>query len=199
MERFGDYMFHLLHGPLKKAWTAGNQFRTLLRVLGKHFDEAKRDLNLVRADTMIITAEETALMELGKERDMPRLDGEPLEDYRLRLLSKRAIAEQAGTNQAILLTLARLGYDRSFAEPCFMYDPERWAEVDVYLGSNLEPGIRDVELIAREVDKVKPASAKINYMTEQVRKVAILSGITSVGLMYPMCGLQRCGEPVNLY
>lgn len=197
-DKFCDYMYSLLAGPMKKVRHSVNNFYILFKVLGKRFDENKKDLFRVREETYIISASEPMLNIFGKERDMPRLDGEDLENYRLRLMMKNIIAEQAGTNDAVLIALKSLGYPTAVVEPFYLTDPERWAEFIVYLDENIA-GIKDISLIDREISKIKPASAKANYLIEKTRTIIIESEYSRVGLVYPMCGLQKCGAPVNLY
>ncbi|MGN0712010.1 MAG: hypothetical protein ACI4LO_09620, partial [Anaerovoracaceae bacterium] len=133
------------------------------------------------------------------ERDMPRLEGEDIENYRFRLMQKNEIAEQAGTNIGILNGLKNAGYKDVYLEPFYLYDADRWAEFIVYLGENKSGVVTDVTKVDEYVSKLKPASAKANYITESTENVIILSEYSTIGLCYPMCGLQQCGAPVNLY
>ncbi|MCY9758871.1 hypothetical protein M5X00_32150, partial [Paenibacillus alvei] len=109
-EKFSDYMYYLLISPWKKVVRKENQFYIFLKVIGKLFDQTKEDIFRVREESMIITASEQMLNEHGRERDMPRLKGEDIEAYRLRLMMKNMIATQAGTEQGILTALKALGY-----------------------------------------------------------------------------------------
>jgi hypothetical protein len=54
-DKFGDYMFSLLFGPLLKVKKAVNQFYLFFKVVGKLFDEIKTAIFTVRAESMIIT------------------------------------------------------------------------------------------------------------------------------------------------
>ncbi|WP_018752683.1 hypothetical protein [Paenibacillus sanguinis] len=162
-EKFSDYMFYLLFGPLKKVIKKGNQFYIFFKVIGKLFDRSKQDIFRVREESMLISASELLLDEHGRERDMPRLKGEDLESYRMRLMMKNVIAEQAGTKNGILVALKALGYDQSYIEPYYLYDPARWAEFIVYLGSKTPPGVNSLSVINAEVMKLKPARSKPNY------------------------------------
>jgi len=153
----------------------------------------------MREESLIISCSEIVLNEFGKERDMPRLDGETIDNYRVRLMQKNQLAEQAGTNLGIMNALKNAGYTKVYLEPFYLYDPERWAEFIVYLGENSAGVVTDVTKIDDYVSKMKPASAKANYITEATETVVIISDYSTVGLCYPMCGLQQCGAPVNLY
>ena len=198
-EKFADYMYSLLFGPLKRIKKAVNQAYILFSVIGKLFDENKQDLFKVREESLIISCSEIILNEFGKERDMSRLDGETVDNYRVRLMQKNLIAEQAGTNIGIINALKDAGYTSVYLEPFYLYDPARWAEFIVYLGENTAGVVTDVSEIDQYVSKLKPASSKANYITEVTETVIIVSDHSIVGLCYPMCGLQRCGAPVNLY
>ncbi|MEF2968367.1 hypothetical protein V3851_23670 [Paenibacillus sp. M1] len=194
-EKFVDYMFYLLFGPLKKVIKKSNQFYIFFKVIGKLFDQTKQDIFKVREESMIISASELMLEIHGAERDMPRLKGEDVESYRMRLLMKNVIAEQAGTKNGILTALKALGYDQSYIEPYYIYDPERWAEFIVYLGSSTPPGINDIAIIDGEVMKVKPARSKPNYGIEEgagtnvVMQSSFDAGMTGL----PLCGTILCG------
>lgn len=199
MEKFADYMYSLLFGPLKKVKKIVNQAYILFSVLGKLFDENKQDFFRVREESLIMSCSEIILNEFGKERGMPRLLGETIDNYRVRLMQKNKLAEQAGTNLGILNALTAAGYNDVYLEPFYLYDLDRWAEFIVYLGENAAGVVTDIIKIDQYVSKMKPASAKANYITEATETVVIESTYLAVGLVYPMCGLQRCGEPVNLY
>lgn len=201
-DKFVDYMYYLLIGPLKKVIKKNNQFYIFFKVIGKLFDQTKQDIFQVREESMIISASEQMLEEHGRERDMPRLKGEDVESYRMRLLMKNVIAEQAGTKNGILVALKALGYDQSYIEPYYIHDPERWAEFIVYLGSNTPPGINDIAIIDSEVMKVKPARSKPNYAIEEGvgTNVVMQSSFEAVMTGLPLCGTILCGTwpPPNL-
>lgn len=198
-ETFGEYMYSLLFGPLKKVRQSANQFYMLFKILGRLFDENKRDLERAREEALIISCSDIILSEFGKERELPRLEGEDIDNYRVRLMNKNVLAEQAGTNVGILNALKNAGYKEVYLEPFYLYDTERWAEFIVYLGSNTAGVVTDITKIDQYVSKLKPASAKANYVTESTEYVVIVSEYSAVGICYPMCGLQQCGAPVNVY
>ncbi|MCY9762109.1 hypothetical protein [Paenibacillus alvei] len=194
-EKFSDYMYYLLISPWKKVVRKENQFYIFLKVIGKLFDQSKEDIFRVREESMVITASEQMLNEHGRERDMPRLKGEDIEAYRLRLMMKNLIATQAGTEQGILTALKALGYEKSYIEPYYIHDPERWAEFIVYLGSSTPSGVNDIAVIDAEVMKVKPARSKPSYGIEEgtgsnaVMKSSFSYGYTGL----PLCGMIKCG------
>lgn len=193
-KKFADYMYYLLIGPLKKVAKKDNQFYILFKVFGKLFDQTKQDIFRVREESMIISASEIMLGEHGLDRDMKRLKGEGVENYRTRLSMKNIIAEKAGTNTGILLALKALGYEQSYIEPFYIYDPERWAEFIVYLGGKNPSGINDIGIIDNEVMKVKPASGKPSYGIEEGTRSVIKSAFRNGFSKYPLCNTISCGR-----
>ena len=195
-EKFGDYMYYLLIGPLKKVIKKNNQFYIFIKVIGKLFDQTKEDIFRVREESTILTASELMLNEHGRDRDMTRLKGEDIESYRLRLMMKNLIAEQAGTKKGILTALKALGYEKSYIEPYYLHDPERWAEFIVYLGSSAPSGVNDIAIIDSEVMKVKPARSLPSYGIEEgTGSNAVMQSSFSYGYTgLPLCGMIKCGE-----
>lgn len=167
MQSFADYLYLLLPSPLKTIGKKVNSFWTLCRVLGRHCDELKETLLDVREQFMIITCSPTLLPIIGGERDMPRLDGEEIEQYRLRLTMKNIIAERAGTTRGIVALVKSLGFESVRVEPLFETDPTRWAEATVWIsGGGL--AIDDRDILQAELDTIKPASALVRLAHEQV-------------------------------
>jgi len=193
-EQFQDYMYHLLVGPLKKIFKKNNQFYILFKVAGKLFDQTKKDIFRVRQESMIISASEKLLNEHGRDRTMPRLKGESVENYRVRLSMKNIIAEMAGTNEGILLALKALGYERSYIEPFYIHDDERWAEFIIYLSSKNPSSINDIRVIDNEVMKVKPSGGLPSYGAEENSRVVIRSNFETKVSNYPLCNMVICGE-----
>ena len=192
-EKFQDYMFYLLYGPLKRISKAKNQFYLLFKVLGKVFDQTKEDIFRVREESMIISASERFLDEHGKDRDMRRLKGETVESYRTRLSMKKIIAELAGTSKGMILALKALGYDKSRIEPFYIHDQDRWAEFTIYLSSKQQSGVNDITIIDAEVMKVKPASGKPAYGIEEFTQIEARSTFQSGFSKFPLCGNLLCG------
>lgn len=192
-DKFQDYMYYLLFGPLKKVVKVKNQFYILFKVFGKLLDQTKEDIFKVREQSMVISATGKMLEEHGIERDMKRLKGEEEENYRIRLSMKNIIAEKAGTNEGILLALKALGYEKSYIEPYYIHDPERWAEFIVYLRGKNPSNINDLRIIDNEVMKVKPASGKPAYGSEEYTDIHIQSVFRSGYSKYPLCGTIICG------
>ena len=191
-DKFGDYMYSLLFTPLKKVRKASNQFNLFFKVVGRLFDDTKQDIFRVREEAMVVSASKIMLPEHGKDRDMPRLLGETTEGYRTRLSMKAIIAEMAGTEAGILLSMASLGYDRSYLEPMYKHDPERWAEFILFLGGD-SPSVTDMRVIDGEVMKVKEASSMPAYAREAGSKVLIKSSETCGEAHIPLCNTLLCG------
>lgn len=169
-DTFGEYMFDLLFGPLKRGRRAVNQFRIFFRVLGREFDELKQMIFRVRAESNVASASEAMLPVYGQDRNMPRLDGETCEGYRTRLSMKGIISSWAGTTKGILYVLAAFGYENGRVEPFFSHDPGRWAEFIIHLGQGNANAVRNLRVIYDEVLRVKEASSKLAYFVDTDRE-----------------------------
>lgn len=160
-DTFGEYMFDLLFAPLKKARRSVNQLRIFLRVVGREFDDVKTAIFRVRDEANVATASPVMLPVHGQDRDMPRLEGESVETYRTRLCMKGLVAEWGGTKEGIILAVKALGYTEATVEPLYKTDPDRWAEAVVwYSGGSIV--VTNNHVILNEINKVKPASAKLS-------------------------------------
>lgn len=158
MDKFGDYLFYLLPGPLKKD-RKRNQFRMFFQVIGRQFDEMKDTVFRIREEGNLITASPQMLEVFAQERDMYRYQGEDLDGYRDRLLLKAYIAELSGTERGILLALESIGYTNCSIVPRWKEDPEHWAEV--YIDFEMDPDQQDridFACVQKEVRKTKQAS-----------------------------------------
>lgn len=162
MNSFKNYMYYLLTTPLKKISRDTNQFGILFKVLGTHFDNSMEMLFLAREQSMLLKADSSFLSEHGKDRKMQRYQGETFDNYRNRLMLKTAIAEQAGSNESIILTLISLGIEQPILTPTYKYDPSRWAEFDVRI-DELYMDLISLNIIRQEVRKIKQASSLPNY------------------------------------
>ena len=161
-DRFGEYMFDLLFAPLKKGKRTVNQLYIFFKVIGRVFDGLKEDALRVRDETNVATASPAMLPVHGQDRDMPRLTGESIEGYRMRLAMKGIIAEKGGLKEGILYALTALGYEQSTIEPFVFQNPERWAEFIIHLKSNKQSGINNLDAILAEVNKVKEGGSKLH-------------------------------------
>ncbi|WP_411676871.1 hypothetical protein [Caproicibacter sp.] len=180
-DNFGDYMFWLLFTPLKRVKKSVNQFYIFCKVIGKLFDNAKDAIFRVRTESMILSASEVMLTVHGKDRDMPRLKGEGTEGYRRRLSMKAIIAEKAGTNEGLILAVKALGYQNVRIEPLYLTAPSRWAEAILWISGG-DFIITDRDVIQSEINKVKPASAKISLAQEQVYDgTTYCAGVLEIG------------------
>lgn len=163
-EKFGEYMFFLLFAPLKRVQKALNQFYIFFKVTGKLFDQCKTDLFRMREECSVITCSDDMLPVHGQDRDMSRLTGETLENYRIRLAMKGIIAEKAGTNEGIRYLAKAFGYENVEIEPSPI--PGHWAEATVYfVGGNIV--IDDRDLLLHELNKIKPARTLLSLKKEQ--------------------------------
>lgn len=161
---FGEYMYDLLAAPLRKVSQSANQFYVLFRVIGELFDATKQDIFRVREESMIITASEAMLELHGQDRDMQRLKGETVENYRTRLTMKYLLSVEAGTDAAVIAVAHAFGYDNVDIVPDA--NPQKWAEVNVqFTGGKIV--LDDQALLLSELNKVKPAGALLHVVKEQ--------------------------------
>lgn len=192
-EKFGDYMFYLLNAPLKKGRKRSNQLYIFMKVIGKLFDDTKKDIFRVRDESMVISASPVMLPVHGQDRQMARLKNEDIEAYRTRLSMKAIIAEKAGSEEGILLALASLGYEQSYIEPMWKQDAERWAEFIIFLRGKNPSSVNDLKVIDAEVMKVKQASSKPFYGAAVGNHILISSKLQSGRTTFPLCNTLVCG------
>lgn len=163
-QSFGEYMFYLLFGPLKRGKQALNQFYIFFKVMGRSFDECKQALLHIREEASVLTCSDVMLPVHGEDRDMLRLDGETLELYRRRLAMKGAISEMAGLVSGIRYLARAFGYDEVLVEPG--EKPDHWAEATVcFIGGNIV--VDDRDLLLQELNKIKPARTLLHLSKEQ--------------------------------
>ena len=180
-DNFGDYMFSLLFTPLQGVKKAANQFYIFFKAIGKLFDMAKVAIFRVREESMVITASEPMLAVHGEDRDMPRLQGESVEGYRMRLSMKEIIALQAGTKDGIILAVKAFGYKNVRLEPLYLTDPTRWAEATVWISGG-DFIVTDRDVIQVEINKVKPARSLVTLAQEQNYDcVSYWGGVLEIG------------------
>ena len=101
---------------------------------------------------------------------MLRLDGETLENYRIRLALKASIAEKAGTNEGIRYLARAFGYDQVEVIPGAK--PDHWAEATVwFIGGDIV--LDDRDLLLQELNKIKPARTLLHLSKEQRYQAAL--------------------------
>ena len=167
---FGEYMFSLLPGPLKRGKRALNQLCIFFQVLGRSFDQCKQVLLRVREEASVLTCSDAMLPVHGQDRDMLRLDGATLENYRIRLALKASIAEKAGTNEGIRYLARAFGYDQVEVIPGAK--PDHWAEATVwFIGGDIV--LDDRDLLLQELNKRKPARTLLHLSKEQRYQAAL--------------------------
>lgn len=177
-EKFGDYMFFLLHAPLKKLKRGKNQLKIFFSVVGGLFDGMMDDIFRFRNQKMISTAEPIMLEVIGQDRGMYRIQGETIEQYRRRLQMKAIVAEMAGTSEGLKLALDLLGYPECSIEPLYKTDRNRWAEI--YIDVPVRHDI-NYDAILGETLKVKPARTlphlRFHYTVRAEDKVIAVGAI----------------------
>lgn len=170
-------MFFLLVGPLKRVKKAFNQFYIFFKVIGKLFDQTKREIFRVREESSVLTCSDEMLHIHGQDRDMLRLKGETIENYRIRLAMKGIIAEKAGICEGIRYLAKSFGYDD--VEISKNPDPEKWAEATVtFIGGNIVIDDRDV--LMQELNKIKPARTLLSFSKEQQYQAVLYYGTARV-------------------
>lgn len=192
-----EYLYFLLPSALKRTVKKLNPFWSLFKVLGCHIGEVKAVILNLREHSMILTCPPELLPVFGRDYDMPRLKGEDIEAFRLRLLSKADIAKLAGTKQGLVLSLKSLGYEKSYIEPFYRLAPERWAEFIIWLRGEKVTGINDLSVIRSEVMNVKQATSKPNYGVDTGNLEVTKSNLSGGEQYMPICGEVVCGVYVT--
>ncbi len=161
-DNFKDYMYYLLHKPLKT-----NTLYKLFTVLGAEIDEVKETIFRVREQSNILTATGKYLDLHGKDRDMYRYKNEDDESFRERLIYKFIISQKAGTLRGLELVLKSLGYDDANIKALYLEDGTKWAEFYINLNAgDKRVTLQDLDIVHNEIIKVKQASSKPNYYAE---------------------------------
>lgn len=150
-EKFSDYMFSLVHYPLKVLKKKSKVY-ILFKVVGFQYDDIKNKVLEVSKQSNINTATGVYLDKLAIDRNMFRYENEKDNQLRKRLIAKAEIMKKSGTKQGIILALNSLGYDVEI-EPCYLYDKERWAEFYVI-------AIEDIDSSYYKFDIVKNTTGK---------------------------------------
>ena len=170
---FGEYMFALLFGPLKKGKRSVNQFFIFFTVIGHIFDGMKEDIFRVRNEANVATSSPVMLPIHGQDRNMPRLRDEEDEAYRNRLSMKGIVAEKAGTVTGLLICLKSLELEGEII-PFYTIDAERWAEFLVRIRCALDsPRMVNMGVVRSQIQAVKQASSKDNYELNFYKKYNI--------------------------
>ena len=171
IENFIEYMWYLLHTPLKKLKKALNKWYILCKVFGKRFDEAKEDILRARDEGMVATCSHEMLPVHGADRRLTRYEGEHPENFRSRIAMYEEICKLGGTNEGVLLAVRTLGY----ISPVLVRANDLTGYVHYPLdGSWLLDGSRNLEsdtlenrwaefyiIIEMDVDEEHPISLKI--------------------------------------
>lgn len=164
-DNFGEYMFDLLFAPLKKGKRAVNQFYIFFKVVGHEFDDVKTAFFRVRDEANVVSASSVMLPVHGQDRNMPRLIGEEMEAYRIRLSMKGIISEWGGTRQGLNYALTALGYKGAYVMPAYLRNPERWAEFYIVFPMDADDKYPvSVALLKQEIRRIKEGSSRDNYL-----------------------------------
>ena len=174
--KFSEYMWHLIHYPLKAKAIASDIY-ILFKGLGILFDDIKEKALNISKQSNILTATGRYLDVCGQDRKMPRLENENDEQYRKRLIMKFEIAKRAGTTKGMIMALDSIGHDASITPMCLV-DREKWAEFQTWIdGSALEyDALLDYKKIYNCIMETKPASAKPNFGFTGYYDIALFYG-----------------------
>ncbi len=166
IENFIEYMWYLLHTPLKKLKKALNKWYIFCRVFGKRFDEAKEDILRARDEGMVATCSYEMLPVHGADRRLTRYEGEHPENFRSRIAMYEEICKLGGTNEGVLLAVRTLGYNNPvIVSAKELYgDADRWAEfyIIIVMDTDEEHPI-SFGLLKKTVRQWKEVGAKDNY------------------------------------
>lgn len=162
-EKFKDYMFFLLHSPLK-ILQGKSEIYKLFNVLGNEFDEFKNNVLEVEKQSNIFSAKNFYLDILASDRNIARFQNETDEDLRRRIMLKPDVMKMAGTKKGVILALNSLNYEANI-EPCYLIDKNRWAEFNVIINDDLIKNSNyNFKIIKETVIEVKQASSKPNWV-----------------------------------
>lgn len=166
VKNFAEYLWLLLPSGLKQIGKRDASWWIFCRVIGRRFDALKEMILDLREMALLLACPEELLPTIGQDRQMPRLRGEVLSQYRRRLTMKLPISEMAGTNTGIRWLMKSFGYEDAIIEPTYQTDQSKWAEATVWItGGTLV--IDDRAIIQQELNRIKPASALLHLMQEE--------------------------------
>ncbi|GAB6100447.1 hypothetical protein JCM16358_23260 [Halanaerocella petrolearia] len=182
---FFNYLWGLLNRPLKK----GEENKKWLTTLGEELDELKQSIFDVRRAWLVKTAPKNGLELLGEARGLPRYKGEDIELYRERVLAAFDTYQQGGTYPAMKKTLSVLGYPNSEIQLLYKTDPDRWAEFNIFLNQEKINETQNLDIVKKEVRRIKQASSLPNYIATYYQKLIIRTKeITGNSDKRPACG-----------
>lgn len=177
-----DWLYGLLHAPLKRGERAANQIYLFFRVVGKLLDRLTDAVKLTHDAGMVLTAPAELLAEHGRDRDMARLPDEDAEAYRLRLAMAAQTAELAGTRVGLQAALSAMGLTDSYTEPYYRRDPARWAEFVVWLVPQADAETIRLDNVDREIRRLKEVGSKPNYGLQPTQAAVSIACVTKYGL-----------------
>lgn len=166
IEKFGDYMYYLLHYPFKQAERAVNQWYIYLSVIGKLFDQNKEAFFVARREGCVFTASQIILPEHGLDRRLTRYLGEDIENFRNRILTYAETCSLGGTDLGVRLAVEALGFTNVETVACYKIDDsqKRWAEFYIVITKDMEDVFDvDHDIIRKVVDTNKKVSALPHY------------------------------------
>ena len=162
-EKFKDYMFFLLHAPLKILQEKSEIYK-LFNVIGNEFDRLKNNALNVEKQSNIFSSTGEFLELLANDRNIIRYQNETDEDLRRRIMLKPDVMKIAGTKKEIILALKSLNFEAN-VEPCYLTDKSKWAEFYIIINDSLIKKMNyNFKIIKETVMEVKQASSKPNWV-----------------------------------
>lgn len=166
---WAEYLFYLAHRIFKRAPHKDSDIDQLSQALGLEFEHAQENIFLLRDQALILTASGSGLDICGKDRKMPRLQGESDDAYRLRLLKAYSYYRSVGTFGSIKKALAGLGYSNVEIYPWYLIDPTKWSQFWVEL--TLDGVALDTTnwlAIHNTVNRMKPSHERMSALNVSV-------------------------------
>ncbi|MBN4062737.1 MAG: hypothetical protein COA82_06585 [Alkaliphilus sp.] len=196
-DKFCEYMYYLLHNPLKKVVNHKNQLQIFFRVLGGIAEKTKEDIFKAREESMAVSASMEMLNQHGADRSMQRLHDESEELFRNRLMLKKVIAGKAGTSEGMLIALKGIGHENAYIESLYKTDLLRWAEFIVFVDKGELNTLDNLLALQKEIRRTKPASALPNYGYFYNSTLRLQTSYNTGIYNFPICGTFLSNELMN--
>ena len=196
-EEFCDYMYYLLTSPFKKVKKALNQWYILFKVLGKRYDDAMESIYNVMEQTMLATCDPVMLPVHAEDRKMTQYSGEEDENFRVRIANYPEVLRLGGSDAAVLLAVKTLGYEEPELIKANVFTgrgsqslengefSDRWAEFYIVINMDVDDKHPiSMEVLKKEVRKVKSVGAKDNYSFQYKLEILGFSDFQTVTYHY---------------
>lgn len=187
---FAEYFYFLLHRIFKRCLREDSAALNLAQALGPNYDDAMDALYKMLEQTLVATATDKALDQLGRERGILRYADEADDDYRGRLLSAYSLYAAGGTAKGIKQALELHGYPDAEIYEWFkegvvipLHNGQqqytgttkhqggiRWAEFNICLGIDDDKDYAATErkILLAAINRLKPAHTRLTAIALQV-------------------------------